>query len=685
MLTKKEAINHPCELLNVDKHFLNACQQHKNVSIVRASIKNNILVIDIFSTPLYQQQIMEYFFYKEIKPENLKYFGERLPSYRLFIDKKANKYITVNMFTNKISEASLLHLRSFYLGYNIEYLGESASVILSVFCVEDKTAEALTVVNDWQQTILKSLKQAQFQIIKDQTDVVMQKIKNPPPDLNDFILNESMKQYRYAFFARFGRKRIAKCSHCDSSFELEKCFVSAEGEAGFYIPNLKPRNIVKCPECKSELIVLTAKKMRAHWSQQGQTIIIQSLKDGSGFVLRHFETIRRCDYDVVLPLESVEFCRQVYNTGHKKPQYYYYGYFKDTSEIRWCHANDIYNCYYGWSGAKFRYSSVYYRSSFYIKNIKKEIKNTDIQYIEFRKFYQIASIKDYNIDNYITECLKKPFIESLIKVGAKKLALHYAKANGNDFCHASSLKDILGICSCDMKLIISKNLDAGYLPYFRVLKNTYHTLEQVNYLKSNDFDDDFLSKLLQVASLKKIINYLSKNSTFLNFKRDWHDTYINMEKLNISHKNDNLLFAKDFKSVHDNLYKQVIAIQNYENNAAFTQICESKKDFFEYVDPERALCVLMPKSINELVYEGEILDHCVGTYSDRVISGKSYILFIRKTDKADIPFYTAQISSELNLIQCRTHGNKDMNAEIKNFVNQWLSELKEKVKQKKTA
>ena len=82
----------------------------------------------------------------------------------------------------------------------------------------------------------------------------------------------------------------------------------------------------------------------------------------------------------------------------------------------------------------------------------------------------------------------------------------------------------------------------------------------------------------------------------------------------------------------------------------------------------------------ELVREGDLLEHCVATYAERLKREDSYILLIRKTDEPDKPYFTLNLSPDGKIIQC--HGYKNDRFlpggtrpdEIKEFEQRWMRE-----------
>ena len=75
--------------------------------------------------------------------------------------------------------------------------------------------------------------------------------------------------------------------------------------------------------------------------------------------------------------------------------------------------------------------------------------------------------------------------------------------------------------------------------------------------------------------------------------------------------------------------------------------------------------------MKELRKEGESLRHCVATYAKRVVQKRTLILFVRKSDSPDKPFYTLEWNGDV--VQCRGFSNKDMTDDVMEFVEKFQS------------
>ncbi|GHU92986.1 hypothetical protein FACS1894208_01410 [Clostridia bacterium] len=87
------------------------------------------------------------------------------------------------------------------------------------------------------------------------------------------------------------------------------------------------------------------------------------------------------------------------------------------------------------------------------------------------------------------------------------------------------------------------------------------------------------------------------------------------------------------------------------------------------------LLIRVPEKAEELVIEGAQLKHCVAGYAKRFANGETAILFVRRADKPDEPFYTLELlGGKIN--QCRTRNNVSYKTDpaVKAFVEQWYNQ-----------
>lgn len=101
-------------------------------------------------------------------------------------------------------------------------------------------------------------------------------------------------------------------------------------------------------------------------------------------------------------------------------------------------------------------------------------------------------------------------------------------------------------------------------------------------------------------------------------------------------------------------------------NKLAAKLYDQRKEKFEYADDN--FSIVVPEEMNKITKEGVYLHHCVGGYVSRVAEGRTNILFLRKNEEIDIPFFTIEVSNNNEIIQI--HG----------LYNRWLGNEPEAVK-----
>ena len=144
--------------------------------------------------------------------------------------------------------------------------------------------------------------------------------------------------------------------------------------------------------------------------------------------------------------------------------------------------------------------------------------------------------------------------------------------------------------------------------------------------------------------------------------------------------NSLLAFPKDLKVAHDEVVGRFNALKAELESSAYKSIYEKTKKLEYALD---GLIILVPKSISEIFEEGKALNHCVGNYSQRVLDGTTMILFIRKTESVNTPYFTLEYKNN-SIVQVRGNRNQLMTVEVERFTDQWLAWANKKNKGKVT-
>lgn len=164
-------------------------------------------------------------------------------------------------------------------------------------------------------------------------------------------------------------------------------------------------------------------------------------------------------------------------------------------------------------------------------------------------------------------------------------------------------------------------------------------------------------------------NYLRQ---CVQLKYNLHDTAISM--------------PHDFMAMHTRCSEMIRHNESQEARLKFKENMAYRRQL-EFASG--GLFIRQPKNMTEIVNEGKHLHHCVGGYADRHAYMKLHIMFIRRADKPDVPFYTVEVDLFGEIVQVRGLRNCKTTPEVDTFIEAYKDYLAEvfgkKQKRRKTA
>lgn len=128
----------------------------------------------------------------------------------------------------------------------------------------------------------------------------------------------------------------------------------------------------------------------------------------------------------------------------------------------------------------------------------------------------------------------------------------------------------------------------------------------------------------------------------------------------------------DFDAMHIRLSQIIKYKQSEASRKQFEENIETRKNL-EYSSDK--FLIRQPISMDEIADEGAALRHCVGGYAERHAEGMLHILFIRKKDKPDVPYYTIEVGIHGNIIQVRGYKNCGMTKDVEALVEEYKKYL----------
>ena len=190
---------------------------------------------------------------------------------------------------------------------------------------------------------------------------------------------------------------------------------------------------------------------------------------------------------------------------------------------------------------------------------------------------------------------------------------------------------------------------------------------------------------------------LSMSSTISTYTRY---TLSNVEFNVLSSTKDQAILELDMDPAHHLIYleSELTKVYNlYRDKAKSEAFKHSVERLKTYEFSDGQLSVVAPTQASDLTTEGAVLHHCVGSFIEAVANNKENVVFIRRNDLLNEPYYTMAISPSGNIEQVHCAYNGDLTAEgqerayettqrevynqkfdLIKFLKQWTSAMKQK-------
>lgn len=306
----------------------------------------------------------------------------------------------------------------------------------------------------------------------------------------------------------------------------------------------------------------------------------------------------------------------------------------------------------------------------------------------------------FNPINYLITYSKYPQLEMLIKAKLYRLAHEYflacdgwyryeekIKRSSKNFKELTGLSDKSDIAYCikhDLgidEINAYKQLKAqgarimSPLIYFTATVNNcnHYGFKQNNTLSMAALYRYYLSQ--KKLNLKiQIQEFVSDYGDYLRWStelgRDLSDTK-NRKPKDFTYAHDMTL--REYEETAEIRRKKAEQRAERERKQVLKKLAPHYKELLEF--SFKGLCVVVPTSPEDITREGKLQGHCVGTYINRVVQGASVIVFLRRVESPNEPYYTIELNpiKKFELVQCRGKSNCGYMGEpqVKSFLDRW--------------
>ena len=510
-------------------------------------------------------------------------------------------------------------------------------------------------VKAWQEYVREKENRVKLQKRIDKWEGHMALIPPLPEGFEEWADKDGAGQSNFLFYRKKGKKTEVYCTHCGKTWKTDQKMVHTKGnpgDCGFH-----PEKFF-CMRCGEHL---PAKAWGRQKYLRTDDDIVLAQKAGEYIVFRKFHVAKRFRREGEGLLERWNCGTSICETLRVLANPYSFqsmaSYVKRTVEpigrCMWAETFEGGN----WNGYYSRSTQPYLigRGILYMKNIGEVLENTGVKKIVAELF---LSHREENMQYALQRAAKKGYIEYLIKAGLKRLAREAAYNTTKFDEGAKDLKTLLGVNG--QQLYTLKKLDGdGYM------------IDAIKYIEKHNekIDDETLQfitsnkvvvKELQLRqtgmTLQRMINYLRKQSA--RGKRSFAGTnnlykdYLKMAADRGMDLTDEIIcHTPRLREMHDRYLEEKNAREDAAErlrvNKKFPEIKKSFEANTEHFGYQKAgLKIFVPRDAADIRREGKLQHHCVGAtdrYMERMAKRETFILFLRRADAQETPYYTLEV------------------------------------------
>ena len=288
---------------------------------------------------------------------------------------------------------------------------------------------------------------------------------------------------------------------------------------------------------------------------------------------------------------------------------------------------------------------------------------------------------------YLALWRKRPAVENLLMQGCGHLVAEWIKTEASSYLYHGGIPKLaavnwkekrpaqmLGLDKAELRRLRQEGWDADRLARYKLVRDNgmaqsaeeEKLLLQTNALSLGSLRE--ISETVHGPEFWRTLRYLKKRCWNWYTLRD----YWNMAgRLGWDLTDSLVRWPRHLDAAHDRAMREQKLKKDKLLAARFQQrAAELARLGFEL----DGLLIRPCRDQAELNAEGKTLHHCVGSYANSHAEGKTAILFIRRTEKPDEPYFTLELDEKkLAIRQNRGMRNCDPPDEVKEFVAEWLA------------
>lgn len=537
-----------------------------------------------------------------------------------------------------------------------------------------------------------------------EAETIYKRIKkkaSPSKRLKQYVHNVVLENAHFLFQYKVGRKRFGYCTYCQKDFPLEIEDKRTYTDNDVDVLYAKHNEKVICPCCGREVTKRYAGISRPVTHADVAEFSVD--KDGALIVYVYYFTY---DYKNDIHVKAPHWhCYQIgyfdiHRYFHIMHSYFNdYVYLEDRNTSQLCFTNQ---------------QTVKY------PNDQRQEKYEGIKCFELEKALLKSNLKYSCLMEYMADsdavdmyrylkmyCSYPEITEKLMKEG-------YQSVIGNYLCggmkgvfnfRATTVSGFLKLDKRHIKYLkgLNKQIYKSDIMAMQLIKknNIKFSKENFSFLTDHWCDLKLIDLMLNFVGIQKLRTYAKRQGEFCAcrysfqngeymFFENYRDYIAQCKKLSYDLTDKNIVMPANVFQAHQELTDllnrkaaEEKARENAQKLKRFSKRLSKLQKKYSYTDG--TFLIRPAEDYEDLCKEGTVLHHCVySNYADDYIKGKTDILFIRRVTDPDSPYYTLEYKND-TVIQCRGLRNCSTTAEIRAFIENWKTYMKNNLKKKEEA
>lgn len=591
--------------------------------------------------------------------------GRKLPAYLLFIDKEADEFITFDMESHRWRESMLCNLEWPRYSYKSgKYISGKDLEIMKGY-LEGGTGE-YTDLQRYQYAVRNRQLIRRDKKETDAWDKMMDQVPELPKDWEYWVAKTGISQHFMFYEYKRGGAKKGYCSHCRKMVPIKN---PRYDKAGY------------CSKCRHPVVYKSIGKFGRIVTERENVYLIQRCE--LGIIVRQFEArsfYRKSGYKT--PRISCDEVRRIFFNSEWRGKAFYYGCYKQR-EYRWIRGGVYAGTNYNW------YKGEVYRRT--LSDLeKKELRHSGlVKMIRWKKVIDPEA--------FLASLSKKPILEQIVKAELFVLVDELLEGKGilEDYS-SGKLSKVLKIDRNRLQRLRRVEGGIQYLKWLQYEKKYGKNVadEEINWFVKNHYMLEHFEFILDRMSPLQIKNYLLKQQKLSgesldSILRTWKD-YLSMAKRANVDVNDAIIYRASRLNQRHQEMVQIIEEMNVSMKAkeilaayeGIDKVLSEEKEKYDYQEGEYA--IIAPEKVEDILHEGNALHHCVDKgehYFERIAKRESFILFLRKAENIETPYYTLEVEPGGTIRQKRTKYNRQLDDidQAETFLRKWQKVIRKRM------